>query len=297
MFSGEYYTTCRDARHALCAALDFEPDLPPLHQQIVTLRDRLSAARFDDASIESIYRFQYQKHFGRDPRMKSDARTQTIFSRLFALCLHEEIDPATYIAANMHGMKFWLEKNPGKSFQPNMLSGPKALNRYRVYCEIANRRLQGKEDGLDGTTELGKVRTAIAVSEEMVARTFVSAHVSGRSVSLTEAVDVANATYDLADDWFAIRATIQGRPRSRSNLACYSVSRLEEEYRLAKYLAAAAIGDTYVPNFQSRVGFLAFAWDSFASLIVEVRPKPRRRRFTGRLPHVTDGSLAWGVPT
>lgn len=297
MFGGEYYTTCRDARHALCAALDFEADLPSLHQQIATLRERLSVAKYDDASLESIYRFQYRKHFGRDPRLKSDARTQTIFSRLFALCLHEEIDPATYIAANMHGMKFWLEKNPGKSFQPNMLSGPRAMNRYRVYCEIANRRLQGTADGLDGTTELGKLRTAIAVSEEMVARTFVSARVNGRELSMTEAVDQANATYDLADDWFAIRAIVHGRERPRSNLACYSAPRLEEEYRLAKYLAAAAIGDTYVPNFRSKVGFLAFTWDSFASLIAEVRPKPRRRRFTGKLPHVNNGSLAWGSPT
>lgn len=297
MFSGEYYTTCRDVRHALCAALDFEADLPPLHQQIATLREKLSVARFDEKAIESIYRFQYHKHFGRECYLRTDARTQTIFSRLFALCVMEDIDPATYIAANMHGMKFWLDKNPGKSFQPNMLSGPKARNRYRVYCEIANRRLQGREDGLDGITELGKLRTALAVSEEMVARVYVSARVKGCAMSLGDAVDAANATYDLADDWFALRATIQGRERPHSNFGCYSVARLEEEYRLAKYLAAAAIGDTYIPNFSRMVGFLAFTWDNFATLIAEVRPKPRRRRFTGKLPHVTNGSLAWGSLT
>ena len=296
MFTDDYYCVCRNARRTICTALSFFEERETLADQIATLADDLSAGRIAQASVEEIYRFQYRKHFGRDPGALPDPRVQTIFSRIFAMCRHQDIDIATYITANMHGMRFWLSKNKGKSFQPNMLSGPKALNRYRVYCEIANRRLQGAEDGLDGRTELGKLRADLAVSEELVGRRYVSAFIHGHELSMNGAIDSTDELYSLSEDWHDVRSHLEGTMlRYDSRVSCYPLQRLQEEYRLAQLTAAAAVGDTYVPHFRTTVGVATFKWRSFAALMAAVRPKSKRRRLTGNLPHVRDGMLAWGA--
>lgn len=296
MLSQSYYCVCRDARRAICAALDFAPDHPPLHAQIKSIHRELSAAVFRPAEIAPIYRFMYEKHFGRPCRQNLDRpQVQTLFSRLFAMCLREEIDPATFIAGNMHGMKFWLQKNRGKAFMPNMLSGPKARNRYDIFCRIANRRLQGKEDGCDSLTAIGKFRSAVVLSEELVLRRFTRARVSGRTISYEAAVGEADAVYGVAQEWFDLRQSLRtGSAPWNSPLSCYSSDRWSAESRLAQLSAAAAVGETFVRGFGAIVGIREFAAETFAALLRAVRPAPRRQHFSGSLPSVCGGSIAWG---
>lgn len=290
----DYYCVGR-APNALVSATLHQENLPALRAQIAKQKADLSAAPIRSSSIEKIYEVQYQKHFGRRPRLKNDSRTQAIFSRVLALCLREHIDPATYISANMHGMKKWLDKNPRMAFQPNMLSGDKAHNRYCIYRKIAGRRCSFAEDACDEQTALGQLRKDLILGEEAVGGAFVSAWLHGRELAWHEAIVEATEHTALPKPWFDVtRSFRNGKPLPYRLRDGFSRDRLRAELRLATYSAAAAVGNLYSVFLQDQIGVHRFRWETFTDLLCRVRPKRKRRRFVGSLPRVKNGSLAWG---
>lgn len=290
-----FYRVADIPRHPTTDALRFE-DGPTIEDQRAALVESLSVEQCNKYRVAEVYDFLYRKHFGRAPSKPKDPhKRDLIFSRVFVVCVKEEIDLATYITANMHGMKAWLEKNRRMTFQPNMLSGPKALNRCRVYMEITNRRMRGNSEGFDSHTAHGDLRRELHLAEFEVGKQFVATS-RHRQTSWLEATERVCERIDLPASWTGVNALMRNddidNDYVREYRACYGDRRLQTEFRLSVVSATAAVLRIYRADLADVVGSTRIpTWAETAALVSEMFPL-RARTSSADLTHVP-GRLAW----
>ncbi len=205
--------------------------------------------------IGKLYDALHLKHFGRPSRRRNTPQNNIAFGRAFAFCVRREIEPAAFISANMVLLRDWLNRSR-LSFQPNMLSGPKAEDRYNGYMRRANSRFRrGDHRVLDGSdTQIGRLRDELFADEHAVAERYVALHV--------------------ADDplpWASVAAAVQTGDSWKEMTAkrgvWFSLERPAEEMQLARLRAAWAIAETYRHGLGDSIGFTDFGWPAFAALI------------------------------
>lgn len=243
-----------------------------LSEQLAEAEREALAPSYDVTTLERIYDHQYREVFGRQPRRKRSARNDAIFGRLLSLCVSEDIDPATFIAANMHGMREFVASST-YGFQPNMLSGERARGRYNAFIRQANRRYgRGLGDVLVGRTEVGKLRRTLVFDETAVGDLFVRYRWIGTPVTWSHAADLACASSLWLD--FDRRRGAQ----YQDWLARLGEKALDKERKLSQLRAAVAVADGFRSGLSDLVGVNDFSWDALADFVVSTFDRPSRSK-------------------
>lgn len=234
------------------------------------LEASLAVPGFDDgATIESIYDALYRQYFDRPSPRRRTVRNDALFGRVRSLCLQHDVDPETYIAANMLGLRDWLSSRKDLSFQPTMLSGSKAWTRYRLHSlKVRQRFRHGRRDAFAWKTRFGRLRATLALEEQSVGEYYVRAAWSGVPIDWDSAIVHAQPE----DVWqqFEVRhgrewthwASLLGHERAR------------QEKRLAQLRAARAVADSYRQGLSEDIAFTN--WSSLADLIAHDFEPPSR---------------------
>lgn len=243
--------------------------IPSLSEALRAVEDEVSAPTLgqDTYAIEDVYDQMYEQHFGRRSPRRRTPQNNALFSRVLALVLQEEVDLATWIAANMHGLKAFVRANPRIGFQPNMLLGEKAKGRYNAFIRATSRRMhRAKADAVNHKTQLGKMRNELFSAEVEVASYYVAAVLQGQVISW----ESATALFDLPEDWRALQRGAGARYEALvRQLGAQSI---EREQRLVRLRAACAVARSYGNNVPDVVGFREFSWAAFARLMQRLAP-------------------------
>jgi hypothetical protein len=213
-----------------------------------------STERFDVTQLEKLYDALYLKHFGKRSRRKRSSRNDVLFGRLLTFFVMDDVDPETFISANM-AMLHDSCVGSRYGFQPNMLSGERARARHNIFIRRANRRYKrGRSDVFDSSTDLGRFRTTLSESEADVARCFLTYDVSwSDAVSLAEPPDL----------WLAVR---RGAHRCAYDL--------DQEKNLATLTAAVSVAEEFATGLSTRIGFDRWSWEGFRVLVRRLYPVP-----------------------
>lgn len=238
---------------------------PSLAERLLQAQQALAPGRIDVTRLEVLYGELYRAHFGRAPRLRRSTRNDAIFGRLLAFLLKEEIDPTTFISANMEMLRESCERST-YGFQPNMLSGEKARARYNIYLRRANRRAKrGRADVFAGATVLGQFRVALAVSEAEVASYFVHSGLSGSPVTWERAIDASSPS----QEWLDVRANVD---------RFHGAFDLAKERELATLTAAVAVSEEIATGLSTRIGYDTWSWESYRTLVCRLYPRTKRRK-------------------
>jgi hypothetical protein len=232
---------------------------PSLAERLVLAERAASPDRIDVTRLERLYDELYRAHFARPSRRKRSTRNDVVFGRLLSFMLTNDIDPTTFIAANMEMLRDHCAGSV-YGFQPNMLSGEKARARYNIYLRRANRRYRrGRADAFASSTELGRFRLDLMVSETEVASYYVHSGLSGSPVTWDAAI-AASAPHA---SWLALYAGQSKFDR---------VFDLECERELAVLAAAVAVAESVANGLSRRVGFEDWSWEAFRALVCRLYP-------------------------
>lgn len=236
---------------------------PSIAEQLVQAERETSPDRIDVTQLERLYDELYRAHFGREPRRKRSHRNDVIFGRLLSFMLTQEVDPTTFIAANMEMLREHCAHSP-YGFQPNMLSGEKARARYNIYLRRANRRYRrGRADAFGSTTELGLFRLDLTVSESEVAGYYVHAGLSGDLVSWEDAIRASSPSKAWLD-------AQEGRSKYGGTFD------LAHERKLATLAAAVAVSESVATGLSTRIGFDDWSWEAYRALVCRLFPPVER---------------------
>lgn len=241
----------------------------------------------DPTFVGRLYDHLYQLHFDRPSRRRSDdLRTNAILGRVFSWCVMHDVDVATYIAANMTLLKDRLGRH---SFQPNMLSGEKAANRYNGYLSRANKRYRrGTHEVFVGSeTGIGRLREQLALSEESVAEYYVRVNLRGVTVTWEDAIDCADVTSEWVD-------FTNHRGCWRSLAEVYGQDRPAQEFRLMQLRAAWSVAQGLQNGLPNRIGFTEFSWRAFLDLMQQVLPERKPAPAGVDLTDIGDTWGNWG---
>lgn len=227
--------------------------------------DRVPDARFQ----QRIYDQLYLLHFGKPSRAKPSLKTNEIFGRLASWCARNEVDFATFIAANMTLLKPRLKRY---GFQPNMLRGENAERRYNGYLARANRRYRcGSHSVFAGTeTWVGRIRADLVETESEIADVFVRANLGGEPTTWEQAVACCEHTAVWVE--FAKK-----RGAWTTLVSFYGSDRPVEEQKLAQLRAAWSVAQGLQHGLPDRIGFTEFTWSGFLDLMRQVLPEPKTR--------------------
>ena len=232
---------------------------PSIAEQLAQAERETSPDRIDVTQLERLYDELHRQHFGKPSRRRRTHRNDVIFGRLLSFMLTEEVDPTTFISANMEMLRERCANSP-YGFQPNMLSGEKARARYNIYIRRANRRYhRGRADAFASTTALGIFRLELAVSEGEVAGYYVHAGLSGDLVSWEEAIAASSPTQTWLD-------AQQGRSKYGTTF------NLDHERRLATLTAAVAVSESVETGLSTRIGFDDWSWEAYRTLVCRLFP-------------------------
>lgn len=273
-------TSSRNAKRARLPYHSLAERLEELRREV----DREPDATFVGRLYDHLYRTHFDRPSRRDP---SNMRTNTILGRVFSWCLQNEVDVATYIAANMTLLKPRLGRH---GFQPNMLSGDNAAMRYNGYLSRANKRYRrGTHEVFIGSeTWLGRTREQLVMAEEAVADYFVRLNLRGIDVTWDAAVEVCEVT----DAWIEF-TNHRGAWRTFAQL--YDSKRPEQERRLMQLRAAWAVSQGLRTGLPNRIGFTEFSWPAFLDLMRQVLPDPRPMVSVGAVDDLGDAWGNWGA--
>jgi hypothetical protein len=230
---------------------------------------RLRHARSDE-TLQEIYDRLHREIFGTISRRSSSEANEDLFARLFAFLRREEIDLATYVAGNMWAMKPWVESNPRIGFQPNHLSGERALRRYYAYLGRQRRRFrQQRHTGETGGTLTANIRQQIFLGEYAVGLEYVRTYVAEGDASWAAAIEEAQPSAD----WRAVECGPSGGKRYHELCTIFGTHRLSAEKQRATLKAACVVAESYEHDLSHRVGVRgAFTWADFAVLIARLYP-------------------------
>ncbi|KKM20128.1 hypothetical protein LCGC14_1648670 [marine sediment metagenome] len=208
-------------------------------------------------NIVEVYRRLYEKHFDRRITIPATVRNTSIFKQVVKLCEEEHVDLRTWITAQMHGMKMWLESeeaNPRRiGFMVNMLVGANARKRYNTYIRWATKRYgQAIESSFDSFTVEGQFRAGITGEDERLGAYICGLTIAGEKADLNEVIKEVAPTLD----WYALFRAIPLSVKScedRAALARASVlvhqhgeEFLKETKVLVRLRAAAAVAERYI---------------------------------------------------
>ena len=233
----------------------------------------MRAPECDSASLERIYDHMFEMHFGRKSKRRRSSRNDVVFGRLLSLFLREGIDPATFIVANMVGLRDFALASP-YGFQPNMLSGEKALGRYNAFIRRSNRRYRrGLGDVADSKTEMGRLRTLLALDETDVGDEFVRSRWLGEAIDWWEAVERVAPS----DVWVSVQTECGSEyQRLCAGLTAETIAR---ERTLASLKAAVSVVNGFAAGLADRIGVTEFSWMALSDLIGRTFEPPKPRSF------------------
>jgi len=240
-----------------------------LAEQLAAQESALATPTLDQAAIERIYDELYARHFGKRSRRRTSTRNNTTFGRLLSYCLREEVDPATFITANMVGLK--RGGLPPCGFQPNMLAGEKAKGRYNAFVRSSRRRYRRTlHDVADSSSVLGKLRRELFHGERDVATLFVRSHLTSDPLTWAGSVRMTEPPVI----WLQFQE--QGGAGYVGFARQFGEERATQERKLAMLKAAVSVAESFETGLSTRVGCSDFAWEDFAALVVSHFPPPAR---------------------
>ncbi len=275
------------------------------HKSITELCVELEAAlRTPKGSdLSDLYARMYLQHFSRSPRRFDSNRTLKVFKRVQEFCESEDIEPAMWITAQMHGLKNWL-RDPQKNrrrvtFMPTMLSGENAKRRYNVYIRMAQARYKRAAcDTFDAQTDEGLLLSELTGAEERVGEYYVRETVLGREPTLDDAVEHAIPGLN----WVAVFLDVEAKKEFmaffkhatllRSRLGADRVAQLK---RTVQIRAAFNVTERFAHGLPDRIGLadgVEFRWMALARLLRRLKPEVPAREKAMKL-HRTPGFL-WG---
>lgn len=234
----------------LCAAAEAAAESPTL----------------DRASIERIYDCEYERHFGRRSSRKRSPTNDVVFGRLFSLCVTEEVDASTFIAANMAALRPALQHG-GYAFHPNMLSGEKARARYNAFIRKANRRFgRALGDTAESTSAMGVMRRTLLLDEQEVGDFFVRSAWTGTPISWDGAVEHTNPS--------GLWRDVEGRQGSEYRSLCMNIGQegVVREKRLALLRAAVGVANGFREGLADQIGVAEFSWPDLSAVICRTFP-------------------------
>lgn len=253
---------CRDcaARKECSAICRRWSDRLSISEQLARAEAAAAPERHAD-DLPRLYDELYRAQFGRRSRRKSTEKNARIFERVARMCGEEEIDPATFIAANME-MLADAEVLGRFGFQPNMLSGEKAKARYNIYLRRSNRRFRrGDLQGFKSATKLGELREHLWVSEYVVGEYFVRSAIVGEPVTWEAAIEHVRPY----TEWEALR--LARGPLSRRWATCLGGDEaVARELDLAQLKAAVMVAESLQTGLSNRVSCTRWSWEKFAAL-------------------------------
>lgn len=202
-----------------------------------------------------IYDQLYRLHFGRRSFRRNDnMRHNTALGRAYRWCLENEVDFATFVAANMT----LLGDRCGRyGFQPNMLSGENAIRRYNGYVARANRRYRrGNRDAFGGKTWIGLIRQRATATETEIGDLFVHTNLSGGSLTWEDACDLVERSEEWSD--------LQQRRGAYLRIAdLYGKYRADRERTLVTWKAVWNVAQGLRHGLPDHFGFTEMTWSFF----------------------------------
>lgn len=239
-----------------------------LAERVHELQSELDEEPIQDAG--AIYDKLYLELLGEESRRKPSPRNKAMLTRAWAWCEDNKVDFGTYVAANMT----LLRTSSKRRFQPNMLSGANAQNRYHGYMARANRRYRhGHRDAFAATeTWLGRTRVNAVLSETSIAEIYVGANLNDCPTTWEEAMGAADT---LCAEWTSLT--------NRRGKVWVEISKLwdskraESERQLMIVSAAWNVAQGIQPGLPERIGYTEFQWPAFLSLMQEILPERRVR--------------------
>jgi len=228
-------------------------------------------------NLPQLYTRLYEQHYGtRDcPDLVTGAAAFGAFGWVDRFCRENDIDPALWITAQMHGMKMFLDKQRESGghcpyFRINMLCGDKAKVRYNVYLRIAYRRFRHVGvDVFNGRTDLTKLCVELKEDEERIGAFYCMNVVEGHPVSWRECVNVCEA----GELWRAVHEVpgIASMKKLTELRQTYDMETIKRLKTLATLRAAVAVASRYAYDLADRIGYRdPFLWNDFAMLLLRL---------------------------
>lgn len=255
--------------------------------------DMESTVTVNAETLEDVVRQLYRKHFGRQmPESIVDGdRAVRALTRTQRLCDLTGADPVIWVAAQLHGLSKALRES-GRTFQLNMLCGPRAIFRYNTYLRWAHRRFRhGTEQAFDHWTPLGKLRNTLTADEARVGGLLVSTLYHGEAMSPKQAAKDVRPSLD----WWACATPLRTDPvvkRRGMLLRKFGKDGLAETMRMARVKAMYEVAVGFGHDLPERIGVRdeTVDWVSLAVLLRETVKTPTLPNIT-----VTAPGAAWGV--
>jgi hypothetical protein len=151
-----------------------------------------------DLSPVRLYSLLYAKVYGRSPTPRELGRPRLIriLAHLQQFCAAEGLDLATWLAAQLYCMRDAVQRLRFRGrplgFQPNMLAGANARQRYNDYIQRMTRRMKRAEaDSMEPGTALMALRSLLLEGEVAVGAYIVAGALGGCRVSLQDAIQRA----------------------------------------------------------------------------------------------------------
>lgn len=228
-------------------------------------------------TVEETYARLHYRWFGRRPSVKSlmSPPAKAAFSFVATWCSENDVAPSTFIAARMwsHRDTQQRAKRRGRnlSFQPNWLSGEKAVKAYRGVMRYARGRYRAATEGiLDSHAGPQELLSALSVHEKNVAAYYVASVLKDDGEDWDECVRLA----DPCREWLSVDCVRRGVTKFSGvykNLCGeFSTGYMQHVRKLMELRAACEISARYDPRLPCRIGFKKFSWESFAALLKRV---------------------------
>lgn len=238
----------------------------------------LEAPATDEARPEDTYDRLHREIFGRKSHRKDSYQNRHTFSKLLAFCLGQEVDLATYVAANMLSWQPWMQRYKSRAFRPTWLLGDKAKRTYHAYLARSNRRYnRGRLSVYEGTafehsSFIAELRRRLYLGEWDAAEDFVAAFVTWGRASWEDSVQRTEPCLE----WRALQRG-SGDPYYHDLCVRIGTTALQGERQFATLRVAADLAEKYQYGLSDRIGFRHFSWQSFAELIGRLFPRIERR--------------------
>lgn len=208
-------------------------------------------------SLADVYTVLYRRAFGRKPRYLRSERSVRAFQWLARLSELTGIDPVAY----MHAQMVSLRKSD-REFLPDMLKGDRAVERYRVYLRVGQRRYRNTQRGEGSFLSLRQLRATLTNGEARVGEYYIAHVVQGRDGGW----DYAASRTVPGGEWQAMQDGATS-PLYRSWVVAYGAETIRKVCECARLSAACRVVSAIRPGLADWIGVNTFSWEALASLI------------------------------